>query len=186
MASLGENPCSPYRKPFGGINRAQHFSLDASPLRCAARAAQVYLHLIPGSHGDKMMAMFAGSRMLQVNDELNRLSFPLWVLYPTRTPSAPVAFGPYVSDVSVDAPLEPGVFPLVAISHGSKGSPFLYRTLAAHLAKNGYIVALPEHPHDNRNNSDGFGTLDNLVNRPRHIRLAIDALVNDPIFKNGL
>ena len=132
------------------------------------------------------MELFAGSRMLQVRDDLKDLVFPLWVLYPTRVPAASVLVGPYSVDASPDAPPAEGRFPLVVISHGSSGSHLLYRTFAAHLAKNGYIVAMPEHPGDNRRDSRLFGTFENLVNRPRHLQLAMDAVFSDALFKNSL
>lgn len=42
---------------------------------------------------------------------------------------------------------------LVLISHGSGGLPFVYRSIARHLARSGFIVGLPEHPHNNRNDN---------------------------------
>jgi predicted dienelactone hydrolase len=51
--------------------------------------------------------------------------------------------------------------------------------MGAYLAKNGYIVAMPEHPGNNRNSNELNGTVENLVNRPRHIRLTIDAVSSD-------
>lgn len=130
------------------------------------------------------METFVGSRTLSVLDEPKGISFPVWVMYPTRAPSAPATFGPYSIDVAPDAPLlEEGRFPLVVISHGSGGSHLVYRTIGAHLAKNGYIVAMPEHAGNNRNNNALNGTLENLENRPRHIRLTIDAITADPHLK---
>ena len=92
------------------------------------------------------MGIYTGSRSFQVEDDQDHISFPVWVLYPTHTPSLEIPFGPFVMNVSPDAPVAGGNFPLVIISHGSGGSPLLYRAIAAHLSKNGYIVALPEHP----------------------------------------
>jgi predicted dienelactone hydrolase len=69
--------------------------------------------------------------------------------------------------------------PLVLISHGGGGSHLAYRTLAVHLAHHGYTVAMPEHPGDNRNDRTLSETVENLENRPRHLRLAIDALASD-------
>ena len=63
---------------------------------------------------------------------------------------------------------------MILISHGSGGSHLVYRTLAHHLARNGFIVGMPEHPFNNRNNNTLEGTVENLINRPRHIRTAID------------
>lgn len=95
--------------------------------------------------------MFAGSRMLTIADDGG--SFRTWVLYPTTVAAAPVAFGPYAAEVSPDAPVAEGRFPVVAISHGSGGSPFVYRGLAAYLARHGFVVVLPEHPGNNRNDN---------------------------------
>ncbi|MCD6026160.1 MAG: hypothetical protein K0R08_679, partial [Solimicrobium sp.] len=44
-----------------------------------------------------------------------------------------------------------------------------------HLARAGFVVALPEHPGNNRTDNSLEGTIANLENRPRHIRLVIDA-----------
>jgi predicted dienelactone hydrolase len=124
--------------------------------------------------------MFAGSRQLRIADEAKGLSFPALVLYPTEVPSAPVAFGPYAFDVSPDAPVAAGRFPLVVVSHGNGGSHLLYRTIGVHLARNGYVAASLEHPGNNRNDNSLEGTLENLVRRPRHVRMTVDAVVSDP------
>jgi predicted dienelactone hydrolase len=129
------------------------------------------------------METFVGSRNLRVIDAPRGLSFTVWVMYPTRVPSAPVTFGLYSIDVAPDAPVDAGCFPLVVISHGSGGSHLAYRTIGAHLAKSGYVVAMPEHPGNNRNNNELSGTLENLTNRPRHVRLTIDAVSSDAHFK---
>ena len=120
--------------------------------------------------------MFVGSRQLQIHDEAKGISFPALVLYPTGVPSAPRTFGPYTIDVSPDAAVAKGQLPLIVVSHGTGGSHLLYRTFSTHLAKSGYIVALLEHPGNNRNNNELDGTHQNLVNRPRHVRLTIDAV----------
>src|SRR5580692_7574048 len=88
--------------------------------------------------------MFAGSREYVVAGDPQDLRALLH--YPCTRPSIPTAFGPYELDVSVEAPLAPGRFPLVLISHGSGGSPLVYRSLSLLLARHGFIVALPKHP----------------------------------------
>jgi predicted dienelactone hydrolase len=75
-----------------------------------------------------------------------------------------------------------GRFPLVAISHGGGGSHLLYRNLAAHLARNGFVVICPEHPGNNRNNNELANTDRLLAERPRQLRLAIDYLSKENIF----
>jgi predicted dienelactone hydrolase len=128
--------------------------------------------------------MFVGSRQMQIRDEAKGISFPALVLYPTEAPSAPTAFGPYTLDVSPNAPVAEGRFPVVVISHGNGGSHLVYRAVSTHLARNGYVVAMLEHAGNNRNNNELEGTHENLVNRPRHVRLTIDAVASDAQFRN--
>lgn len=127
--------------------------------------------------------MFAGSRQLEVKDVPREISFSALVLYPTDVPSAPVEIGPYSFDVSPGAPPTPGRFPLVVISHGNGGSHLLYRTIAVHLARHGYVVAMPEHYGNNRRHNELEGTLENLVLRPRHASLTIDAVASHEQFR---
>lgn len=131
---------------------------------------------------DKREEIFVGSRQIRIRDEAKEISFPVLVHYPTREPSSPTLFGPYVIDVSPDAGMIEGSFPLVMISHGNGGSHLLYRTISTHLAKNGYVVASVEHYGNNRDNNELENTIENLVNRPRHVILAIDALLSDNKF----
>ncbi|MVX65571.1 alpha/beta fold hydrolase [Clostridium chromiireducens] len=125
---------------------------------------------------------YVGSKEIQIRDESIAINFNVLVQYPTNEPSMPTAFGPYTMDVSVNAKLLDGEFPLVIISHGNGGSHLLYRTISTHLAKNGYIVAMVEHYGNNRNNNELENTEENLILRPRHISLTIDELLSDSFF----
>jgi predicted dienelactone hydrolase len=124
-------------------------------------------------------AMFAGSRQFLAPDEAGAPPLSALLHYPCAQPSAPTRFGPYELDVSVDAPLAPGRFPLVLISHGSGGSPLLYRTLSEALARSGYIVALLKHPGNSLGDDDLANTVENLRNRPRQLLRLLDALPAD-------
>jgi predicted dienelactone hydrolase len=55
--------------------------------------------------------------------------------------------------------------PLVVISHGNGGSGSIYRVLAGHLARAGFIVALLDHPGNTRGDNDLARTLANLERR---------------------
>jgi len=133
-----------------------------------------------------MRDFFVGSRQLIVRDEMKNISFPVLVQYPTNEESRPIAFGPYVMNVSPDAEIIEEQFPLVIISHGNGGSNLLYRTISTHLANNGYIVAMLEHYGNNRNNNTLESTTENLVNRPRHVSLTIDFLLSDNSFSRNI
>jgi len=114
------------------------------------------------------------------------LPFPTLVLYPCESPERSEKLGPYELSVAMNAPIKDGKFPLIVISHGSGGSPMSHRTLAAHLARNRFVVALPEHPGNNRNDNSLLDTVDNLTNRPRHIRRVIDWAYSSDVFGSHL
>ncbi len=126
--------------------------------------------------------MFVGSLNLAITDKEKNLSFPCLVFYPTETPSTSVAFGPYSMELALNAPLQGERLPLVVISHGAGSTPLVYRTLATYLAKHGFVVALPEHPGNNRSDNSLNGTVANLENRPRHLKQTLDAVLGDPRF----
>jgi len=126
----------------------------------------------------KKLEIFVGSEQMKIVDKTLNISFPVLIQYPTHEPSTTIPFGPFTMDVSPDAKIIEGQFPLVIISHGNGGSHLVYRTISTHLAKNGYIVAMLEHYGNNRNNNQLENTNENLINRPRHVSLIIDELLS--------
>ncbi|TGD79751.1 alpha/beta hydrolase family protein [Hymenobacter wooponensis] len=132
------------------------------------------------------MADSVGYCAVIVTDTQLELTFPVAVLYPTRTPGQLVPVGLYQLDVAPDAPIIDKPYPLVLISHGTGSSGLVHRNLAHYLARHGYVVGLLEHPHNNRDDNSWANTLQNLVARPRHLQLAIDQLTHDPRFAPAL
>lgn len=130
--------------------------------------------------------MTAGCRTLDVFDTEQGARVPAWVLYPTQAPERTERLGPYSIDVATDAPVEGERLPVVLVSHGNNGSPWTYRGLAAHLARAGYVVALLEHPGNSRSDGSLAGTAANLANRPRHVRLVLDAVFQDEALRGRL
>lgn len=120
------------------------------------------------------MGTFAGYRAVEVADEEGGVTFPLAIFYPIAAPETEQRLGPYRLALARDAAPGAGPFPLVLISHGSGGSHLAHRTLARHLARNGFVVGMPEHPFNNRNDNSLVDTVENMANRPRHLRAAID------------
>ena len=118
----------------------------------------------------------------QLHDAATGLDVPYVVVYPTSHATKEYVVGPYVLPVAVDAPVARGHFPLVVFSHGNGGWHLLYRELALHLAGRGYIVAMPEHPGNNRRDNTLTGSYLNLANRPRHLHMVIDAVLEDAHF----
>jgi predicted dienelactone hydrolase len=102
--------------------------------------------------------------------------FDVLVVYPTEAAEAAIKEGPFSLSASRDAPVASGPhFPIVLFSHGGGrrgGTPLLHRDLLLHLARSGFIVVAPFHP----------GGPQPFVNRPRHIRKALDLVLADPRF----
>lgn len=115
-----------------------------------------------------------GCRRIEAGVVQTAEPFPMLAMYPARGQEQAVQFGPFTMQGALDAPIAEGRFPLVVISHGSGGSQFVYRTLAAHLARTGFVVLTPEHPRNNRHDNSLAGTDTILASRPRHIRSVID------------
>jgi pimeloyl-ACP methyl ester carboxylesterase len=120
-----------------------------------------------------------GMRELKVNDSVQNACIVTYVLYPTLAPDALAAAGPFQAQFAKDAEVLGDTLPLVLVSHGSGSMPWLHRDLAAHLVRGGFVVALMTHPGNHRGDNALANTLENLLNRPRHIRLVLDALLED-------
>lgn len=126
-----------------------------------------------------------GCRPLSCFDPIQEAPLSVWLLYPTAQAAEAVRFGPYALDLAMDAaPAGEGPLRLVVVSHGNGGSPWSYRDLAGHLAREGFAVLMIEHAGNNaRDNSLGSpsGRLKAamLQHRPRHVRLAVDAALGD-------
>lgn len=128
------------------------------------------------------MTNFVGCCTTELTDPELGITFPMIIMYPTNTPEQESKLGPYDINLAMDAMIKEGVFPLTIISHGCGGSPLVYRTLAYHLASQGFIVGLLEHPFNNRNNNRWANTINNLVHRPKHLKIAIDWFFNNHQF----
>lgn len=119
-----------------------------------------------------------GLRKLMVPD--TERPFPTWVMYPTREAPRPVAVGAFTVEAALEAPPCAGRFPVLVMSHGSGSRALLHRVLALGLARRGFVVALPEHPGNNREDNSLADTDANLVSRPRHVCQVLSALEADP------
>ena len=126
--------------------------------------------------------MSCGFQKLQFQDEVQKAAIPVVVLYPTSASERSERLGPYSLEVAVEAPIAGSDLPVVVLSHGNGGTPWAYRDLAKHLATSGFVVVLPEHMGNSRNDNSLEKTSANLENRPRHVSLAIDAVFASSIF----
>lgn len=127
-----------------------------------------------------------GCTHIRVMDQQAHIGFPCFVMYPAHDAFGDFYLHPFTIQAGLNAPAAEGKFPLVIISHGSGGNRLGYLTIAQALVRAGYVVAMPEHHLNNRDENDLEGTLRNLVLRPKHISLVIDALGNAPIVEDAV
>lgn len=115
-----------------------------------------------------------GCQHIRVWDHQANIGFPVFVMYPACAAYGPYELGPFTVTAGLNAPVAAGQFPVVIISHGSGGNRLGYLSIAQGLAEAGYIVMMPEHFGNNRDDNFLEGKTRNLELRPRHISLCID------------
>ena len=128
-------------------------------LLCTAAQAAVGLTELPGLAGDG----------------------PVTVFYPSGAEAKEVKRGPFTLNVAWQGAPQKGNGRLVALSHGSGGSPWTYADLARTLVEAGFVVAIPEHRGDNFRDLSLVGPPSWRL-RPAEVSRAIDAVGKDARF----
>ncbi|NNM58232.1 MAG: hypothetical protein HKM04_00235 [Legionellales bacterium] len=109
------------------------------------------------------------------------------IWYPTQeSPEQSTYFNAYTGYVKHHAVIDKAQFPLILISHGSKGHRINQHYLAEYLAKQGFIVAAVEHPFDTSFDDSQSDKQTNLINRPLDVLLVIKRLMSDSFYKTSL
>lgn len=114
---------------------------------------------------------------------------PVALYYPTAAPARPVAMGPFTVTAAIGAAPSASIKGLIMLSHGTGGSELGHSTLAQALAQSGYLVAALRHPGDNWQDTslrDGPGAARYFVQRPLQVSQVIDALLQDPLWKDRI
>ena len=138
-----------------------------------------------------LLVVVPGANAVQVT---HRAGFDEWVLtdshrgrtialalwYPTTTAESMLSYSrAQPGHAARGAPIAPGRWPLVILSHGSGGNRFNQSALGETLARNGFIVAALEHPGDRTFDDGDSGTARNLLHRPHDVRFILDALLGE-------
>ena len=138
-------------------------------MRLCAIALAVLL-ILPATGRGEDAPFYAGVERLAVAADV---PFDTLVWYPTETTESPSQVGSFLLPAGPGAKLAAGRFPIVLLSHGGGqrgGNPLILSGLSAALARQGFVVVAPFH-----------GTAA-LALRPLEIRLALDAVLDDPRF----
>ena len=130
--------------------------LVAVVLVAPAAEASVGLMELPGKDGDGVVTVF----------------------YPATDEAKPVKRGPFTFQLAFQGSPVRGNGRLVVISHGSGGSPWVHANLAQTLARDGFVVAVPEHRGDNYMDHSTPGP-ESWRQRPAEVARAIDVVGQD-------
>lgn len=106
---------------------------------------------------------------------------PVTLFYPAQGEPQAVRSGPFTIQAVRDGAPVRGNGRLVAISHGSGGSPWVHSDLAFALVAAGFVVAAPEHRGDNYKSRGDAGPV-SWARRPAEVSRAIDAVARDARF----
>ena len=111
-------------------------------------------------------------------------NMPITLVYPTAAAAQDVTYGAFTVQIASNAaplPAAAGKRFLIVLSHGTAGSALPEHTLAATLARTGFVVAQPEHRGDNWQDFSRAGP-ESWKTRPQDVSEAIDAVARDPVF----
>ena len=126
---------------------------------------------------DEKPVIHAGYRTLASSLPSERLMLHMGVWYPTlRRPSA-VKVGNWSFRAARNAPVHTGPWPVIILSHDVTGDAWAHHTIAASLARRGFIVAAPTHDHDNGNDMRMLWADRELPLRAVQLRAALDVVL---------
>lgn len=124
----------------------------------------------------------AGIAQITVADTAGQANAVIW--YPTNVPEVSWQAGPFEIAASQGVPVADGRFPVMLLSHGRRSGPLSHRELAAHLAREGFIVVAPTHLGDAVGQPLATSQSQVLISRPRQAIAALDAALQDERFAN--
>lgn len=124
--------------------------------------------------------MNVGLRSVVARDDVQGVDVPVHLLYPTHAPTELVKQRYPIEAARDGAPEGRNLRPIV-VSHGGRGTPWVMRGLLTFLASQGFVVVALEHPGDRLFDDALYGKEKTLHNRPRHVKLGIDAAFEDTL-----
>jgi predicted dienelactone hydrolase len=145
--------------------------MDSSP--SAARRPGAARRL--ARHGWAALGLIAGAAHAGTGLLVLDGTPPVTLAYPTDTPDAAIARGPYTLQAAPNAPSAGGNGRLVVLSHGSGGGVETEFDLAQALVRAGFTVAMPMHAGDNWQDLRDAGPVA-WARRPQELSQAIDAV----------
>jgi predicted dienelactone hydrolase len=119
-----------------------------------------------------------GFAQVAVKDPQDKpLQVDIW--YPTDSPPGLSIIGLSAQKVATNGTVAGRGLPLIVISHGNRGLASSHSDTALALASAGFVVAAVTHTGDNARDDNYVGTPRWLIDRPRHIQVVLDYMLND-------
>lgn len=107
-----------------------------------------------------------------------RLNINIW--YPSVRKPSVVSYNPWKVFAARNGKEAVGRFPLILLSHDSPASRFSHHTLAAFLARSGFVVVAPTHHGDNSNDMQHLFTLRQLTQRVSQMKATLNTVLHHP------
>lgn len=149
-----------------------------TPLQTFTRLA--YAFTLLAASASQAQVTSVGMRQIQSG------GMPITLVYPTAAVAQNVTYGAFTVPIASNAAPLPapslaasGKRALIVLSHGTAGSALPDHTLAATLARAGFVVAQPEHRGDNWQDFSRAGP-ESWKTRPQDVSETIDAVARDP------
>lgn len=158
------------------------FSSSLFPLffPCCLLALFVWLGANPSFARADFTTLYPGVKTLGIWLPENNVRLNINVWYPSVRKPAVVNYNPWKVFAARNGKEAVGRFPLILLSHDSPASRFSHHTLAAFLARSGFVVVAPTHHGDNSNNMQNLFTLRQLTQRVTQMKITLDTVLHHP------
>lgn len=123
------------------------------------------------------LAQAAGLRLIDIAADADGPAIHGMIWYPCAEPPGEVKIGRVILPGVQDCPLAGDHLPLIAASHGQRGTFLGNHDTAETLADNGFVVAAVNHPGDTAQDPSRSGDLSVFVERPTDIKRLIDFMI---------
>ena len=131
----------------------------------------------PALAKDEMPVIHAGYRTLSSSLPSERLMLHMGVWYPSVRRPGTVTIGDLTFRAARNAPILAGPWPVIVLSHDVTGNAWAHRSIAASLARRGFIVAAPTHDHDHSEDMRMLFSDRELPLRAVQLRAALDMVL---------
>lgn len=149
---------------------------------CGLLAAALFTPSGATAMGTRKNLPHPGFRSVGVWNAETHMRMTIGVWYPSRRLPRDISLEGWAVRASKDSAPIPGLYPVILLSHDASGSRLASHDLAAHLARNGFIVIAPTHPGDNVDDTNRFFRAGLFIERPNHLIQALDAVAATPAF----